>query len=440
MPEGMDGRELQAAQANERRLLDGLVVRFLLTLVLMRPKPILALLLLGGLTAQPLWFADTVWYIRYAPQGSDTFQLIRHLRQGSALIRENYDREGQGGGWRLRRVDTLVLSAQGRLTKLGRTQIDRAGGGQLETLRVQTLYAYFADRVEAYGRDERGDMLLRAEFFSTAQQAEELLRSSLAFFAIGGEGLGLETPVLYRREHVGDSLRVYVRDGGTWQEAFVYRRRAGGASRCDTIISGEGSMLFCTDASGYLTQARDTSPPAMGGGASSSYRVMTYGSVGGTRVVLKDSTDSYSYAPNQPNQIVSHARTVLNYLYGANGRLEEIRRIELRRNNGLIGGPGNEPVDTTEVRVVLVYSQTSALIQPASVGCLEFSSEGRWGRLPCLEAGKELPVRLYEGMGRLVWQGRVRGEQPFFQLPAEVPSGVYLLQVGVEVRRVFLQP
>ncbi|MEN2992434.1 MAG: hypothetical protein ABDH91_02650 [Bacteroidia bacterium] len=411
----------------------------------MRFKPILHLLIVGWLSAQPLWFADTVWYIRRTQQRLDTSQLIRHLRQGSALIRATYDREVQGGGWRLRQVDTLVFGAQGRLTKLGRMRVNITGGAQPETLRVQNLYAYFANRVEGYGRDERGDTVLRVEFFSTAQQPEELLRSPLIFFAAGGEGLSLETPIFYRREHLGDSLRLYTREGGVWQGGLTYLRRSGGASQCDTIIFGVGSggagrSVFCTDAAGYLTQGRDTTPPRNGESPTSLYRVVTYSSVEGVRVVVKDSTDSYSYTLNQPDQVTYHKRTVTNYLYGANGRLEEIRTIALEKNNGIIGGPGNEPVDTTENRVVLVYSQASALVQPVSIGCLELSSEGRWGRVPCLEAGKELPVRLYDGMGRLVWQGGVQGEQPFFQLPAEVPSGVYLLQVGVEVRRVFLQP
>ncbi len=69
-----------------------------------------------------------------------------------------------------------------------------------------------------------------------------------------------------------------------------------------------------------------------------------------------------------------------------------------------------------------------------------YRSQLREGEFSCLAPTDKLTLELYDVLGRPLWQGQVSGSQPLFHLPADLPSGVYILRAGASALRLYLTP
>lgn len=413
-------------------------------------RTLLVAVIVAFLKAQLPPLPDTVWkWDGLGTIGNFTEMYVVRSR-GNPIVRELYYRTGPST-WQLRAVDSLQLNTQNQIAYWTVKQYSYLQDSSIFRFRLSYPDSRRTE-VIIEGQDSASRAwvpYVRIEGVGFGQTAWDLLNS---FVFIINEERYLPYPSLYKRSHIGDTLRWYEWDTTStppqWSLLFAYARKIGS---CDTLVEPisqiSWDIVFCFRTPDELVSQRDSAQDS-----SVTYRYLFYD---GGRVV-KDSSEYIDY--DGQGNITYNRRSIQSYSYDSQGRLSEATELSLFKRGGLILRSSLGPlgrlkkplhavplrqtasVDTSLTRWVLVYSTASSLEGAFRPGCFVYRSQLREGEFSCLAPTDKLTLELYDVLGRPLWQGQVSGSQPLFHLPADLPSGVYILRAGASALRLYLTP
>lgn len=416
------------------------------------------LLLLSAGWAQYGVVPDTILYETWLNGNGGVTEMRVFKARGNPRISEKYRRVGPTD-WEIVERDTVITDNQGRLIYFSNISF-RNSGADSSLIRTQVTYPqsnkgiFISQGWDTITRSWKN--LIKVEFHNSFGLSLEVLSGS---FILDLVGLREELlPVLYRRSHVGDTIRYYEWDTllspPDWALWFAYARKAGTCDSLYEISTGQmENFELCFDGNGNLLRSRDTTA------ADSSvwYRFVYYD---GSRI-LRDSAEAVNY--DGQGAVERQYRKVTRYTYTPSGGFDVIERISLSSRGPFILRRGGRwslayrleglgrfsevesslrlaNVDTVIERMQFIYRTAGLEANLFQLGCFQYSSRERMGRFGCLQPQARLSLELYDVMGRQVWQGEVSGAVPTFQLPMSLPAGVYVLRAGSSAQRIFLEP
>jgi len=416
-------------------------------------RTLLVTLSLAFLKAQLPPLPDTLWRGISTNGISDWTEYRIWRSRSSPLISESWRRIGPST-WELHEQDTLLLNSQGQIERYVFRSYYTNDQNQRDSSAYQALFSYptpTQTQVELQEWDKnrlRWQPIGRYDWVAPSQDPSDVLASFIGNFL--GDYL-YPAPSLYRRAHIGDTLRFYEWDTTsnppTWVYLYGYARKSG---VCDSLIelpSGTSwDISFCFDSQGKLHLQRDSTASD----TSVRYRFVFYEATGR---VVKDSSEALNY--NGQGNLEYNSRRLITYTYDNQGRLSEVEELSLSQQGGPLRRIAGKPfswqrpplrsIQSAQADTVLYYWRY-VYSAPASVegllrsGCFSYAMPSREGRFGCLAPTAKVSLSLYDLSGRLLWQGEVTGTQPTFRLPESLPAGLYLLRVGESYLRLYLTP
>ncbi|RMF53074.1 MAG: hypothetical protein D6750_01410, partial [Bacteroidetes bacterium] len=297
----------------------------------------------------------------------------------------------------------------------------------------------------------RWEPVIRCDWVAPSQNPSDVLASFIGGFWREYPYL-YPAPSLYKRTHIGDTLRLYEWDTTSnppaWAYLYGYARKSGACDSLSELPSGASwDISLCFDPQGKLRLWRDSTA----NDTSVMYRFVLYDAAGR---VQKDSLERLDY--DGQGNVSFNSRRITTYTYDSQGRLAEVEELNLSQWGGpLIGRMTSRPLDwrlpslqrtqASQADTVLYYWRY-VYSAPASVeglfqsGCFSYAMPTREGQFGCLAPTAKISLSLYDLTGRLLWQGEVTGTQPTFRLPESLPAGLYLLRAGESTLRLYLTP
>lgn len=415
---------------------------------------ILITVLVGGLRAQPFVVPSRILYIDEIR--GDTFaQAIFLSRSNPIIVERRLAPEYEAVFFLYLAQDTFILNNQ-RLTRRACREYANFLGRR-DTAYNQLRITYPTSQRTLFDHETwsqgRWVPQARVDMTNGAQGLPDLLMTTaynyhlVSFMDVMVPPFPF--PIMYKVQHVGDTLKEYDLNSQNSSPVLVYARKPSRGQGCDSLL-GDFEVELCFESgTGLLSLQNMIAIYERGNNVlqkEESIRSIYYDNQGR---LVKDSTDSYFYLPATAARPDSHARKVLTYRYDSQNRLVEVVSVNISKGGGVIGRLAGRfsslppflrlnSQDTSRMRIVLEYGGSLALSNRFSESCLRWN--GREVAFTCLGQAERLPLALYDALGHQLWQGEVSGSSPAFHLPHTLPPGIYILRAGAEAIRLYLQP